>query len=310
MSIDSKYYTQAEQQYNPSYNQKVTALQNQLAQNQQNLEQQKVGINSNYDYQVQNQNLNNRLNKNNVSNAMLGRGLANSSIAISGLAEQDAKNTRLVGDINRNRTAELNNIDQQKALLGQNYNNTLAQMEADKYDAIMALAQQLEDRDWNRDFQNRQLAQQYALAEMQKEYQYAQLAQAQAQFEAQQAWNREQLQYQQSLANNNRYNSMYDEYKGLINNVIADSTRSQDEKIKATQTLINSMTADSKQYGYNFDTLINNIGDWRVNSRTATPTHDLNQGYNSNFYGGISQEEARKKIGYDSWSGYTPNTRY
>lgn len=270
MSIDSKYYTQAEQQYNPSYNQKVTALQNQLAQNQQNLEQQKVGINANYDYQVENQNLNNRLNKNNVSNAMLGRGLANSSIAISGLAEQDAKNTRLVGDINRNRTADLNNIDQQKALLGQNYNNTLAQMEADKYDAIMALAQQLEDRDWNRDFQNRQLAQQYALAEMQKEYQYAQLAQAQAQFEAQQAWNREQWQYQQSLANNNRYNDMYDEYKGLINNVIADSTRSQDEKIKATQTLVNSMTADSKQYGYNFDNLINNIGDWRVNSRAIT----------------------------------------
>ena len=138
MSIDSKYYTQAEQQYNPSYNQKVTALQNQLAQNQQNLEQQKVGVNANYDYQVQNQNLNNRLNKNNVSNSMLGRGLSNSSIAISGLAEQDAKNTRLVGDINRNRTAELNNIDQQKALLGQNYNNTLAQMEADKYDLAKA----------------------------------------------------------------------------------------------------------------------------------------------------------------------------
>ena len=128
MSIDSKYYTQAEQQYNPSYNQKVTALQNQLAQNQQNLEQQKVGINANYDYQVQNQNLNNRLNKNNVSNAMLGRGLANSSIAISGLAEQDAKNTRLVGDINRNRTAELNNIDQQKALL----NNLGAEQEVEE----------------------------------------------------------------------------------------------------------------------------------------------------------------------------------
>ena len=172
MDANNKYYQQAQQQYTPSYNLKVDALKNQLASNQQNLEQQKVGVNANYDYQVQNQNLNNRLNKNNVSNAMLGRGLSNSSIAISGLAEQDAKNTRLVGDINRNRTAELNNIDQQKALLGQNYNNTLAQMEADKYDAIMALAQQLEDRDWNRDFQNRQLAQQYALAEMQKEYQY------------------------------------------------------------------------------------------------------------------------------------------
>lgn len=244
MSIDNKYYTQAEQQYNPSYNQKVTALQNQLAQNQQNLEQQKVGVNANYDYQVQNQNLNNRLNKNNVSNAMLGRGLANSSIAISGLAEQDAKNTRLVGDINRNRTAELNNIDQQKALLGQNYNNTLAQMEADKYDAIMALAQQLEDRDWNRDFQNRQLAQQYALAEMQKEYQYAQLAQAQAQFEAQQAWNREQLQYQQELSKSKNTN----EFKSLIDNVVTDPSMTDSQRYNAlTQLYYNQNGNDSNQ---------------------------------------------------------------
>ena len=244
MSIDSKYYTQAEQQYNPSYNQKVTALQNQLAQNQQNLEQQKVGINANYDYQVQNQNLNNRLNKNNVSNAMLGRGLSNSSIAISGLAEQDAKNTRLVGDINRNRTAELNNIDQQKALLGQNYNNTLAQMEADKYDAIMALAQQLEDRDWNRDFQNRQLAQQYALAEMQKQYQYAQLAQSQAQFEAQQAWNREQLQYQQELNKSKDTN----EFKRLIDDVVTDPSLTNSQRYNAlTQLYYNQNGNDSNQ---------------------------------------------------------------
>lgn len=244
MSIDNKYYTQAEQQYNPSYNQKVTALQNQLAQNQQNLEQQKVGVNANYDYQVQNQNLNNRLNKNNVSNAMLGRGLSNSSIAVSGLAEQDAKNTRLVGDINRNRTAELNNIDQQKALLSQNYNNTLAQMEADKYDAIMALAQQLEDRDWNRDFQNRQLAQQYALAEMQKQYQYAQLAQAQAQFEAQQAWNREQWQYQQELNKSKNTN----EFKSLIDNVVTDPSITDSQRYNTlTQLYYNQNGNDSNQ---------------------------------------------------------------
>ena len=252
MSIDNKYYTQAEQQYNPSYNQKVTALQNQLAQNQQNLEQQKVGVNANYDYQVQNQNLNNRLNKNNVSNAMLGRGLANSSIAISGLAEQDAKNTRLVGDINRNRTAELNNIDQQKALLGQNYNNTLAQMEADKYDAIMALAQQLEDRDWNRDFQNRQLAQQYALAEMQKQYQYAQLAQAQAQFEAQQAWNREQWQYQQELAQAQQT----DAFKNKIDNIVVDPSISSSDKYNALTQLYYNQNGNESNQQYLMDSYL------------------------------------------------------
>ena len=289
MSIDNKYYTQAEQQYNPSYNQKVTALQNQLAQNQQNLEQQKVGINANYDYQVQNQNLNNRLNKNNVSNAMLGRGLSNSSIAISGLAEQDAKNTRLVGDINRNRTAELNNIDQQKALLGQNYNNTLAQMEADKYDAIMALAQQLEDRDWNRDFQNRQLAQQYALAEMQKEYQYAQLAQAQAQFEAQQAWNREQWQYQQELNKSKNTN----EFKSLIDNIVTDPNMTDSQRYNAmTQLYYNQNGNDSNQQ-YVMDSYLRLM---RANNSNARATGSTQA---QNFHGGISQEEARKKIGYE-----------
>ena len=289
MSIDNKYYTQAEQQYNPSYNQKVTALQNQLAQNQQNLEQQKVGINANYDYQVQNQNLNNRLNKNNVSNSMLGRGLSNSSIAISGLAEQDAKNTRLVGDINRNRTAELNNIDQQKALLGQNYNNTLAQMEADKYDAIMALAQQLEDRDWNRDFQNRQLAQQYALAEMQKEYQYAQLAQAQAQFEAQQAWNREQWQYQQELNKSKNTN----EFKSLIDNVVTDPSMTDSQRYNAlTQLYYNQNGNDSNQQ-YVMDSYLRLM---RANNSNAGATGSTQV---QNFYSGTSQEEAKKKIGYE-----------
>ena len=291
MSIDNKYYTQAEQQYNPSYNQKVTALQNQLAQNQQNLEQQKVGVNANYDYQVQNQNLNNRLNKNNVSNAMLGRGLSNSSIAVSGLAEQDAKNTRLVGDINRNRTAELNNIDQQKALLSQNYNNTLAQMEADKYDAIMALAQQLEDRDWNRDFQNRQLAQQYALAEMQKQYQYAQLAQAQAQFEAQQAWNREQWQYQQQLAQAQQT----DAFKNKIDNIVVDPSISSSDKYNALTQLYYNQNGNESNQQYLMDSYLRLMNANNNFARSTTPQQTSSQ----NLYGGISQAEARKKIGYE-----------
>ena len=88
---NTQYYDQAKQQYDTTYNSKVQALKNQLAQNQQNLEQQKGGVNNNYDYQVQNQNLSNKLNKNTVSNTMLGRGLSNSSIAVSGIAEQDAR---------------------------------------------------------------------------------------------------------------------------------------------------------------------------------------------------------------------------
>ena len=163
----NKYMEQAKQQYDSSYNAKVTSLKNQLAQNQQALDQQKTGINNNYDLQVQQQNLNNKLNKNNVSNTILGRGLANSSIAVSGLAEQDAKNTRLVGNINRERTSALNDIESQKSLLAQNLNNTLAQMAADRETELMALARELYNEDWNRDYQDRQLAQQLAIAKLQ-----------------------------------------------------------------------------------------------------------------------------------------------
>ena len=267
MSVN-KYYQQAEQQYNPSYNGKVQALKNQLAQNQQSLEQQKTGINQNYDLQVNNANLNNRLNKNVTSNAMLGRGLANSSIAISGLAEQDAKNTRIIGNIERGRLADLNNIDQQKALLGQNFNNTLAQMEADKLDAINALAMQLEDRDWNRDFQNRQLAQQKALAELENQYRYAQLAQAQSQFNAEQAWKREQWQYQQDLAKANDTK----EFKSLINNIATDPNMTNSQRYNALTQLYYSEDGNNANQDYLMDTYMR-LMNANNNFAKATPTN-------------------------------------
>ena len=109
----ANYYNQARQQYDQSYNMKVGALKSQLANNQLALEQQKAGINANYDTQVGNQNIANVKAKNHFSNAMLGRGIANSSIAGTGLAEQDQINNRLIGQINAQRTGALNNIDQQ-----------------------------------------------------------------------------------------------------------------------------------------------------------------------------------------------------
>ena len=278
MSVN-KYYQQAEQQYNPSYNGKVQALKNQLAQNQQSLEQQKTGINQNYDLQVNNANLNNRLNKNVTSNAMLGRGLANSSIAISGLAEQDAKNTRLGGDINRNRTADLNNIDEQKNLLAQNFNNTLAQMEADKLDAIMNLAYQLEDRAWDKDFKNRQLAQEYALAEMQKQYQYSQLALQREQMANQNAWKQKEWDYQQKLYDQELERSYYDDYKSTINDVISNPNFDNDTKYKALAQVYTSMYNDNKKYGYDFSNLQNNITSWGNSNPLSTSDQSILREY-------------------------------
>ena len=145
-NMATDYRKQATQEYDASYNKKIQALKTQLAQNQQTLDQQKGVINANYDLSVANQNLANKKAKNSLSNTMLGRGLANSSIAVSGLAEADQINNRMIGNINRERTGALNDIEQQKALLAQNLEGTLATMSADREDAISALARQLEDR--------------------------------------------------------------------------------------------------------------------------------------------------------------------
>lgn len=216
------YKQQAQQQYDASYNQKVQALKNQLAQNQQNLEQQKGGINSNYDLQVSQQNLSNKKSKNSLSNTMLGRGLSNSSIAVSGLAEQDQINNRYVGLINRDRTNALNDIEAQKALLAQNTNASLSQMEADRLDAIEALARELEDRQFEKDYKNNSLALQREQMLADQQYKNMSLAQQKELANAQLAWQREQLQMQQALqqqqTNNSAYNTFLDAYSTLKKN--------------------------------------------------------------------------------------------
>ena len=170
-----QFIDQAQKQYDVGYNAKVQAYKNTLADTLSALEGQKVGINANYDKQVQGQNLNNQLNKNNTSNAMLGRGLNNSSIAVSGLAENDAKNTRLVGDINYARTNALGQVEESKAQAQRNMNGTLGQLSASREDAIQALANQLQSEQWEKDYKNQQLALERQNAQASQAYQYAML---------------------------------------------------------------------------------------------------------------------------------------
>lgn len=262
------YRKQATQEYDASYNKKVQALKNQLAQNQQILDQQKGGINANYDLSVANQNLANKKAKNNLSNTMLGRGLANSSIAVSGLAEADQINNRMIGNINRERTGALNDIEQQKALLAQNLQGTLATMSADREDAISALARQLEDRQWEKDFKNKSFefqkdtelanrafrdksfnfqqeseranqAYRNSSLAMQREqmlaeqaYKNASLAQQRELANAQLAWEREKYNNSRNTTNNDAYNMYLQTYADIKGN--PNYTRAQrDNALKA-----------------------------------------------------------------------------
>lgn len=282
------YYAQAEQQTQAEHNKKVQNLKSQLASNQLALDQQKTGVNQNYDYQVAQQNLQNKLNKNSVSNAMIGRGLGNSSIAVSGLAEQDAKNTRLVGDINRNRTSDLNNIDAQKALLDRNYNAEVGQLEADRLSEIRSLAYQLEDRAFDKDYKNRQMALQEQAQKATEAYQNAYLAlqqkqadndlwykqQTLAQSASELAWQKEKYYASQSASQSSTDWSTYEGYLADYNAIMGgDYTTS--ERNKLLKQLSTSASMYQNKTGYDLSDIISASN----NGITKTTTNHASNRY-------------------------------
>ena len=370
MAVDQKYIDQATSQLTPTHNSQVTSLKNQLAQNQLALDQQKNSVNANYDLNVKNQNLNNRLNKNTVSNTMLGRGLANSSIAISGLAEQDAKNARVQADIERNRVNDLGNIDANKALLEQNTNNTIGQMDIDLQDKILALAMQLEDRQWEKDFKDKgfqlqqdqfeydktykdkmfaqsqqaqefdqqyknnmlQLQQQAQAYEqqykdamlkmeqekmkfdmgyqneylaMQKEAQQAEINYKNSMLEIQrqqasadQAWRYEQLAWEKEKYNQQQQAQQSEKnetFKNKVDNIAVDPSISPSDKYNALTQLYYNQNGNADNQSYLMDTYDRLMNANNNFARSTTPQQTSSQ----NIYGGVSQAEARKKIGYE-----------
>jgi hypothetical protein len=146
------YLGQARKELDPQYASKLQEMKNTLATQLANLDAGRTGVNQNFDKQIENQNLQNTLGKNNFSNTMLGRGFGRSSMVTTGLAGMDDKNTRLIGNINADRTSSLNNIDLQKSTLQNNSQSMIGQLSGEKESAIMALARQLEDRDWERQY--------------------------------------------------------------------------------------------------------------------------------------------------------------
>lgn len=301
-NMATDYRKQATQEYDASYNKKVQALKNQLAQNQQTLDQQKGGINANYDLSVANQNLANKKAKNSLSNTMLGRGLANSSIAVSGLAEADQINNRMVGNINRERTGALNDIEQQKALLAQNLEGTLATMSADREDAISALARQLEDRQWEKDFKNKgfefqkdtelanrafrdksfnfqqeseranqayrnsSLAMQREQMLAEQAYRNASLAQQRELANAQLAWEREKYNNSRNTTNNDAYNS----YLAGITEIKNAQGLSKYDKQVMMASLADEMILYQHQNGVDLSKLINNASKYSASSNGVT----------------------------------------
>jgi len=260
----AKNYKQlAQAQYDPAYNAKRTAILNELASNQQALQNQVAGVNQNYDKAVYNQNLNNKKLKNNISNAAIGRGLTRGTGVTSSLAEADQINNRLVGDINLERTGVLNNIEAQKALLQQNTNNVLATMAGDRESAILALARELEDSDFAKNIQNRQLTIQEQNAAAEQAYRNRQLELQRA------AQALEQQRYEQNMQfERDRFNLQKSEYndaknkeaKEFYNNAIFEASKIYNDDTLSYQEKYNQLRKIGLVYNSVNDPTYRNIG--------------------------------------------------
>lgn len=268
----TNYKQQATQEYDASYNQKVQGLKNQLAQNQQTLDQQKGGINANYDTQVSNQNLSNKKSKNNLSNTMLGRGLANSSIVVSGLAESDQINNRQVGAINNQRTGALNDLEQQKALLAQNMQGTLGTMSADRLDGITTLSRQLEDRDFDKNHQTSQLDLQRQQMLADQEYKNLSLAQQKELSNSQLAWDREKHYSSLSASQSSASNTTDDAYNEMLGMYaqIQSSDMTTMQKRNAYDSLRTEATMYSAKYGKDYSDILGALNNKLKNSNGVT----------------------------------------
>lgn len=169
-----KYIKQAEDMYNPQYNEQVNRLKASLDRKLSAYEQSKTGINQTYDDQVSDQKELTNTTKENFSNQMLQRGLQRSSIAVGGLTDIDNTNNKLVNRLNQSRANALGQVDMEKGFAQAENESTLAQLASDKQANVNNLAMQLDDKYWNRDMQEKEFnanqswkAKDYAMQEKQ-----------------------------------------------------------------------------------------------------------------------------------------------
>lgn len=286
----NQYYNQAATETQSSYDAQLAALKNQLASNQQANQAQIGGVNANFDQQVQQQNIANTRSQNNISNNALGRGLSRSSIVTSGLAESDQINNRQVGYINNARTGALNDIANQGRVLEENYNNSVAALDAGRESEIMKLARQLEDTDWNRSFQNKQYDLQVRAQAAQEKYQQAQIGLQRAANAAQASyWNRQmqlaerEFELAQAEASKAKEMSYNDRNQALANMMeVYNSDLPEDRKIEALRAM--GMSGDSyidklaKDYEKR-STTIDAVSGANYNAVNPNPNHGKNQMY-------------------------------
>lgn len=157
MKTYAEYLKDAQNQYDPSYNEKVNAINAAMNSGMTAYDNQTGTVNKTYDTQLNDQNKQNTVNKNYFDNINSGRGLGRSTILTTGLAGMDDRNTSLLGKINDSRSGELNSIAANKATLQTNSANQISQLAGDRQSQLANLIAQYQSADRAYDLQLQQL---------------------------------------------------------------------------------------------------------------------------------------------------------
>jgi hypothetical protein len=142
-----EYRKRASEIYDPSYAVKVanenSAFNNTMSQyqNQGNM------INSEFDRTIQANARNTAMNQNQFNNNTLSRGMARSSVATTGLAGIQNTGNRVAGEIEQNRTQQVNNLETLKTNLRANLESSLKALSNEREGGINSMAMQLQQRD-------------------------------------------------------------------------------------------------------------------------------------------------------------------
>lgn len=140
------YYDAARAMVDPDYDERIQNLKNALGITLNSLASQKDKVGLVYDSQVNAQNRNNAALKNNIQDTALNNGTARSSILNSGMAEADVINNRQLGDIEQNRTNDINAILASIQTATDNEGASEKTLNDDKVKAILAAAYGLKDK--------------------------------------------------------------------------------------------------------------------------------------------------------------------
>ena len=160
---DEQIKQKAQTRYDGTYGQQKLSAQQQYESNDQALAQQLAGLDADYQKQLEQSAKNFEGTYRAADRQMLGRGMQRSSYGSATLANINLEGAKAQQAIRDNQAAQAANIGEKRALLNQQLNATLAQLDAARQSDELAYMDELEAREYDRLMNDTQYRNQLAM---------------------------------------------------------------------------------------------------------------------------------------------------